>query len=31
MLTTHKHRAGAHDFYCSVGYEATGYRFFKVL
>jgi|SRR5215211_2828190 len=27
MLTTHKRRAGAHRFYRSVGYEATGYRF----
>ncbi len=31
MLTTHKRRAGAHDFYRSVGYEATGYRFYKEL
>jgi hypothetical protein len=31
MLTTHKRRAGAHDFYHSVGYEATGYRFFEEL
>jgi GNAT superfamily N-acetyltransferase len=31
MLTTHKRRAGAHRFYRSVGYEATGYRFYKEL
>jgi GNAT superfamily N-acetyltransferase len=31
MLTTHKRRADAHRFYRSLGYEATGYRFYKVL
>jgi GNAT superfamily N-acetyltransferase len=31
MLTTHKRRAGAHRFYRSMGYEATGYRFYKEL
>jgi hypothetical protein len=31
MLTTHKRRAGAHHFYRSMGYEATGYRFYKEL
>lgn len=31
MLTTHKRRAGAHDFYRSMGYEATGCRFYKEL
>ncbi len=31
MLTTHKRRADAHRFYKSLGYEATGYRFYKVL
>jgi GNAT superfamily N-acetyltransferase len=31
MLTTHKRRAGAHNFYRSMGYEATGYRFVKSL
>ena len=31
MLTTHKRRAGAHRFYRSIGYEATGYRFYKEL
>jgi GNAT superfamily N-acetyltransferase len=31
MLTTHKRRADAHRFYRSVGYEATGYRFYKEL
>jgi GNAT superfamily N-acetyltransferase len=29
MLTTHERRADAHRFYRSVGYEATGYRFYK--
>ncbi len=31
MLTTHKRRAEAHRFYVSMGYEATGYRFYKPL
>jgi DNA invertase Pin-like site-specific DNA recombinase len=31
MLTTHKRSSDAHRFYRSVGYEATGYRFFKEL
>jgi hypothetical protein len=31
MLTTHERRAGAHEFYRSVGYELTGYRFVKEL
>jgi hypothetical protein len=31
MLTTHKRRADAHHFYRSVGYEATGYRFYEEL
>ena len=31
MLTTHKRRADAHRFYRNVGYEATGYRFYKEL
>jgi GNAT superfamily N-acetyltransferase len=31
MLTTHKRRAGAHRFYRQMGYEATGYRFYKEL
>jgi GNAT superfamily N-acetyltransferase len=31
MLTTHKHRTGAHNFYRRMGYEATGYRFYKEL
>ena len=31
MLTTHKRRAGAHEFYRRIGYEATGYRFYKEL
>ena len=31
MLTTHKSRAGAHRFYRNLGYEATGYRFYKAL
>jgi hypothetical protein len=31
MLTTHKRRSGAHRFYQSMGYEATGYRFYKEL
>jgi N-acetylglutamate synthase-like GNAT family acetyltransferase len=31
MLTTHKRRADAHRLYRSVGYEATGYRFYKEL
>lgn len=31
MLTTHKRRAGAHEFYRRMGYEATGYRFHKEL
>ena len=30
-LTTHKRRTGAHRFYRSMGYEATGYRFVKSL
>jgi hypothetical protein len=31
MLTTHKRCTDAHRFYRSMGYEATGYRFFKPL
>ena len=31
VLTTHKRRTGAHRFYRSMGYEATGYRFVKSL
>jgi GNAT superfamily N-acetyltransferase len=31
MLTTHKRRTDAHRFYRSMGYEATGYRFYKAL
>jgi GNAT superfamily N-acetyltransferase len=31
MLTTHKRRADAHHFYRSMGYEATGYRFYNEL
>ena len=31
MLTTHKRCADAHHFYRSMGYEATGYRFYKEL
>ena len=31
MLTTHKRRTDAHRFYHSMGYEATGYRFYKAL
>ena len=31
MLTTHKRRGAAHRFYLSMGYEATGYRFYKPL
>ena len=31
MLTTHKRRTDAHRFYLSMGYEATGYRFYKPL
>jgi GNAT superfamily N-acetyltransferase len=31
MLTTHKRRTGAHEFYRRMGYEATGYRFCKEL
>jgi hypothetical protein len=31
LLTTHKRRAGAHEFYRRMGYKATGYRFWKVL
>lgn len=31
VLTTHKRRAGAHQFYRNLGYEATGYRFYKSL
>jgi GNAT superfamily N-acetyltransferase len=31
MLTTHKRRTDAHRFYLSMGYEATGYRFYKSL
>jgi GNAT superfamily N-acetyltransferase len=31
MLTTHKRRSRAHRFYQSMGYEATGYRFYKEL
>ncbi len=31
MLTAHKRRADAHQFYRQMGYEATGYRFYKEL
>jgi GNAT superfamily N-acetyltransferase len=31
VLSTHKRRSGAHRFYRSMGYEATGYRFVKSL
>jgi hypothetical protein len=31
MLTTYERRADAHRFYKGLGYEATGYRFYKVL
>ncbi len=31
MLIAHKRRTDAHRFYLSMGYEATGYRFFKPL
>jgi len=31
MLTTHERRAGAHEFYRSMGYDRTGYRFYKEL
>ncbi len=31
MLTTHKLRAGAHEFYRRMGYDRTGYRFYKEL
>jgi GNAT superfamily N-acetyltransferase len=31
VLTTHKRRAGAHRFYRKIGYETTGYRFYKSL
>ena len=31
MLTTHKRRTGAHRFYRSMDYEATGYRFVESL
>jgi GNAT superfamily N-acetyltransferase len=31
MLSTHKRRTDAHRFYRSMGYEATGYRFYKAL
>ena len=31
VLTTHKRRTGAHRFYRNMGYEATGYRFYKSL
>jgi GNAT superfamily N-acetyltransferase len=31
MLTTHKRRTDAHRFYRRMGYEATGYRFYKAL
>jgi GNAT superfamily N-acetyltransferase len=31
MLTTHKRRADTHRFYRNMGYEATGYRFYKEL
>jgi GNAT superfamily N-acetyltransferase len=31
MLTTHKRRIDTHRFYCSMGYKATGYRFYKSL
>jgi ribosomal protein S18 acetylase RimI-like enzyme len=30
-LTTHKRRAGARRFYRRMGYEDTGYRFYKTL
>jgi GNAT superfamily N-acetyltransferase len=31
MLTAHKRRAGAHEFYRRMGYDHTGYRFYKEL
>jgi GNAT superfamily N-acetyltransferase len=31
MLTTHERRAGAHEFYRRMGYDRTGYRFYKEL
>jgi GNAT superfamily N-acetyltransferase len=31
MLTTHERRAGAHAFYRHMGYDRTGYRFYKEL
>ena len=31
MLTTHNRRDEAHRFYVGMGYEATGYRFYKPL
>jgi GNAT superfamily N-acetyltransferase len=31
MLAAHKRRTDAHRFYLSMGYELTGYRFYKAL
>jgi GNAT superfamily N-acetyltransferase len=31
MLTTHERRTGAHEFYRRMGYDRTGYRFYKEL
>jgi GNAT superfamily N-acetyltransferase len=31
MLTAHERRAGAHEFYRRLGYDRTGYRFYKEL
>jgi hypothetical protein len=31
MLTTHERCAGAHEFYWRMGYDRTGYRFYKEL
>ena len=31
MPTTHERRAGAHEFYRRMGYDRTGYRFYKEL
>ena len=29
MPTTHERPAGAHEFYRRIGYDRTGYRFYK--
>ena len=31
MLTTHERRADGHEFYRRMGYERTGYSFYKKL